>query len=136
MKVSALAVPLVIVLGACTRSTTTGASPSAPSGSVPGHVSVAGEVFDVACTPVAEALVDIKLPHAPGEPMVRAITGVWDRQAVAVLATDRSACGVWALAIARDVSEPTADEIRREVAYGVKNFGVTASPVPRDETAG
>jgi hypothetical protein len=68
--------------------------------------------------------------------MVRAITGVWDRQAVAVLANDRSGCGVWALAIARDVSAPTADEIRREVADGVKNFGVTASPVPRDETAG
>jgi hypothetical protein len=136
MRVSAVAVPLVIVLGACTRSTTTETSPSARSGGAPSHVSVAGEVFDVACTPVAEALVDIKLPHAPGEPMIRAITGVWDREAVAVMANDRSGCGVWALAIARDVSEPTADEIRREVADGVKNFGVTASPVPRDDSSG
>jgi hypothetical protein len=136
MRVGAVAVPVVLVLGACTRSTTTATSPSAPPGTLPGHVSVSGEVFDVACTPVAEALVDIKVPHTPGEPMIRAITGVWDRQAVAVLANDRSDCGVWALAIARDVSQPTADEIRREVADGVKNFGVTASPVPRDETAG
>jgi hypothetical protein len=135
MRREAVAFLLVIVLGGCTRATTTGNSP-APSVIAAGHVLVAGEVFDVACTPVAEALVDIKLPHAPGEPMVRAITGVWDRQAVAVLANDRSGCGVWALAIAQDVSEPTADEIRREVADGVDNFGVTASPVPRDETAG
>jgi hypothetical protein len=136
MRIAAAALPLAIVLGACTPSKTTANSLPASSGIAPGHVSVAGEVFDVSCTPVAEALVDIKLPHAPGEPMVRAITGLWDRQAVAVLANDRSGCGVWALAIARGVSEPTADEIRREVADGVDNFGVTASPVPRDETAG
>jgi hypothetical protein len=136
MRIAVVAIPLAVALGACTRSTSTVISPSTHPGTLPGHVSVAGEVFDVACTPVAEALVDIKLPHAPGEPMVRAITGVWDRQAVAVLANDRSGCGVWALAIARDVSPPAADEIRREVADGVKNFGVTASPVPRDESAG
>jgi hypothetical protein len=125
----------VIGLAACTSAATTTSSAPASS-AMPNHVSVNGQMFDVSCTPVAEALVDIKLPHTPGEPMVRAITGVWDRQAVAVLANDRQGCGVWALAIARDLTDATVEQIRGEVADGVERFGVTASPVPRDETAG
>jgi hypothetical protein len=126
---------VVIGLAACTSAATTTSSAPASSDK-PNHVSVNGQTFDVSCTPVAEALVDIRLPHAPGEPMVRAITGLWDRQAVAVLANEREGCGVWTLAIARDVTEATARQIRVEVADGVEHFGVTASPVPRDETAG
>jgi hypothetical protein len=126
----------VIALGGCTGSAPTEVSSSPRSRAVPSHVAVEGRTFDVSCTPVAEALVDIKLPRAPGDPQVRAITGLWDRQAVAVLANDRPGCGVWTLAIARDVSERTVDQIRQEVAAGVERFGVTASPVPRDETGG
>jgi hypothetical protein len=126
----------VCALGGCTRSAPTEVSPSAQPRTVPSRVAVEGRTFDVSCTPVAEALVDIKLPHAPGDPMVRAITGIWDQQAVAVLTNDRWGCGVWALAIARDVSGGTAAQIRQEVAAGVERFGVTASPVPRDEDSG
>jgi hypothetical protein len=132
----AAAVLAVLALAGCTRSTPTEVAPSARPTTVPSRVAVEGRTFDVSCTPVAEALVDIKLPHAPGDPMVRAITGMWDQQAVAVLANDRAGCGVWALAIARDVSEGTAAQIRQEAADGVERFGVTASPVPRDEGSG
>jgi len=126
----------VFALGGCTRSGPTDLSPSARPRTFPSHISVEGRTFDVSCIPVAEALVDIKLPHAPGDPMVRAITGIWDQQAVAVLADDEPGCGVWALAIARDVSEGTAGQIQQEVVDGVERFGVTASPVPRDESGG
>ncbi len=87
--------------------------------------------FDVSCTPVAEALVDIELPHA-GEPKIRAVTGLWDHQAVAVLANDPKTCGVWVLGLAQGLSGEAADQIHQEVADGVKSFGVTASPVPRE----
>jgi hypothetical protein len=119
----------------------TGSKPSSndePSSksALPRHVTVQGRVFDVSCTPVAEALVDITLRHDQGQPMTRAITGLWDHQAVAVLANDRQGCGVWALGIARGLSQNTAEAIRQEVADGVKNFGVTASPVPRNPGSG
>jgi len=125
-----------VALVACTRgaATTTSASPSKPS--MPTHVTVEGRRFDVSCTPVAEALVDIKLPHDPGQPMIRAITGLWDHQAVAVLANDRTGCGVWALGVADGVSDQAVAAIRSEVADGLAHFGVTASPVPRDEGSG
>lgn len=132
-----VAMLLVFLTVACTADTTTTTSPS-PSqrGTLPAHVTVNGRSFDVSCTPVAEALVDIQLPHDTGQPMTRAITGLWDRQAVAVLANDRTGCGVWALGIARGLSAEATDEIRAEVADGVEHFGVTASPVPRDPTNG
>jgi hypothetical protein len=94
-------------------------------------VQVGRITFDLYCTPVAEALVDIELPHV-GEPKIRAVTGLWDHQAVAVLANNPKGCGVWALGLARGLSADAADQIRREVADGVKTFGVTASPVPRE----
>jgi hypothetical protein len=130
-----LATLLFFLAVACTADTTTTPSAS-PPGTLPAHVTVNGRSFDVSCTPVAEALVDIKLPHDTGQPMTRAITGLWDRQAVAVLANDRSGCGVWALGIAKGLSAEATDEIRAEVADGVEHFGVTASPVPRDPTNG
>ena len=74
---------------------------------------------------------DIELPHA-GEPKIRAVTGLWDHQAVAVLANDPKGCGVWALGLARGLSPEATAQIQQEVADGVKNFGVTASPVPRE----
>ena len=72
-----------------------------------------------------------RTPHA-GEPKIRAVAGLWDQQAVAVLANDPKHCGVWALGLARGLSEEASTQIRQEVADGVKDFGVTASPVPRE----
>jgi hypothetical protein len=126
-----------LILAACTRGTaTTPIVTSASEPQLPARVTVEGRRFDVSCTPVAEALVDIKLPHDAGEPMVRAITGLWDHQAVAVLANDRTGCGVWALGVAQGVSDQAVEAIRAEIADGVTHFGVTASPVPRDEGNG
>jgi hypothetical protein len=91
--------------------------------------------FDVECMPVAEALVDIELPRA-GQPKLRAITGLWDHQAVAVIANDPKGCGVWTLALADGLSEEARRQIQTEVARGVEDFGVTATPVPHDEGSG
>ncbi len=119
---------------ACTTNGSPDATTPAPTGSsadnLPATVSVGHITFDVSCTPVAEDLVDIELPHA-GEPKIRAVTGLWDHQAVAVLANNPKGCGVWALGLARGLSQEATAQIQQEVADGVKNFGVTASPVPR-----
>lgn len=126
---------LFAVTVGCTGNATPTTTTPAPSGStgdgMPSTVSVGHMRFDVSCTPVAEALVDIELPHA-GEPKIRAVTGLWDHQAVAVLANDPKGCGVWALGLARGLSPEATAQIQQEVADGVKNFGVTASPVPRE----
>jgi hypothetical protein len=131
---SAAAVALACLVVACTGGSgvTSPTSPPAStlSGGLPSRVTVGPVTYDVSCTPVAETLIDVELPHA-GEPKIRAVTGLWDRQAVAVLANDPKGCGVWALGLARGLSTEAATEIRQEVADGVKNFGVTASPVPR-----
>jgi hypothetical protein len=128
-----LIVALLLSASACTgNGTSVEPTTSRSARTLPAHVTVNGEPFAVSCTPVAEALVDIKLPHDTGQPMTRAITGLWDRQAVAVLANDRTGCGVWALGVAHGLSPEALDAIRVEVADGVRHFGVTASPVPRD----
>ena len=49
-----------------------------------------------------------------------------------MLANDPKGCGVWALGLARGLSEEATSEILQEVADGVKNFGVVASSVPRE----
>lgn len=132
-SVCAVAWPCIAV--ACTGGTTGTATPPASAAPVtnglPATVKVGQVTYDVSCTPVAEALIDIELPHA-GEPKIRAVTGLWDRQAVAVLANDPKGCGVWALGLAQGLSAEATSEIRQEVTDGVKNFGVTASPVPRE----
>jgi hypothetical protein len=133
---SAAAVASLCLAVACTAGTGS-TSPSATAdatvgiGGLPETVTVGHITYDVSCTPVAEALIDIELPHA-GEPKIRAVTGLWDHQAVAVLANNPRGCGVWALGLARGLSAEATTEIRQEVADGVKNFGVTASPVPRE----
>lgn len=134
------AAPLLLILAAvaCTGGGVTAPPSSSPApttslpGSIPASVEVHGRPFDVSCEPVAQALVDIPLPHAGGDPMVRAITGLWDRQAVAVLANDPSGCGVWALGLAQGLSDEAVVEIRAEVDRGVRDFGVTESPVPHE----
>lgn len=128
-----IAATLLIVGTSCTRSTT--APPTPPpsqTGSPAATVVVEGITYDVSCSPVAEALVDVELPHPAGEPKIRAITGLWDRQAIAVLANDGQGCGVWALGLAEDLSPEVAAAIVGEVRRGVEHFGVTASPVPRE----
>ena len=131
-----LAVFVVIAIGSCTHGdadTTTPTTPgSSSSSSLPSTVKAMGITFDVRCTPVAEALVDIELPRPAGEPKLRAITGVWDHQGIAVLANDARGCGVWALGLANDLSPEASAAIGDEVARGVEHFGVTASPVPRE----
>jgi len=92
--------------------------------------------YALECLPVAEALVDIELPHEPGRRGLRAIVGVSSTQAVAVLWRDPGGCGEWALALADGLSEATAMSIRDEVTRGVKRFGVTASPVPDEPEQG
>jgi hypothetical protein len=129
------AVAFACVAVACTGGSNP-ASPTAPPGAalgggLPATVRLGPITYDVSCTPVAEALIDVELPHA-GEPKIRAITGLWDHQAVAVLANNPKQCGVWALGLARGLSEDATRQIRQEVADGVNNFGVTASPVPRE----
>lgn len=129
------AVVLACVAVACTggngSTTPTTAPDPAPSDGLPATVHVGRITYDVSCTPVAEALIDIELPHA-GEPKIRAVTGLWDHQAVAVLANNPKSCGVWALGLARGLSQEATTNILQEVADGVKNFGVVASPVPRE----
>jgi hypothetical protein len=123
---------VVLVLVACTPTTTTTPPPTDTGRPPLNTVTFAGITFDVRCAPVAEALVDIPLPHR-GQPKLRAITGLWDHQAVAVFARDRMGCGLWTLAIATGLTEATTSRIEAETARGVQIFGVTASPVPRDE---
>ena len=131
-----VAVCVVIAIGSCTRGGADTSTPTTPasssSSSLPSTVEAMGITFDVRCTPVAEALVDIELPRPAGEPKLRAITGVWDHQGIAVLANDASGCGVWALGLANDLSPEASAAIGDEVARGVEHFGVTASPVPRE----
>jgi hypothetical protein len=129
-----VAVIVVIATGSCTHTDTS--LPTAPatssSTSLPSTVEAMGITFDVRCAPVAEALVDIELPRPTGEPRLRAITGVWDHQGIAVLANDARGCGVWALGLAEGLSSEASAAIGDEVARGVERFGVTASPVPRE----
>ena len=127
---------VVLAIGSCTRGGADATTPTVPasnlSGSLPPTVKAMGITFDVHCTPVAEALIDIELPRPAGEPKLRAITGVWDHQGIAVLANDARGCGVWALGLADDLSPEASAAIGEEVARGVERFGVTASPVPRE----
>ena len=137
MRVRLLFVAAILAIGAasCTAdaTTTTGADPTpSTSHALPQTVSVRGRTYDVECLPVAEALVDIELPHPAGQPRLRAITGLWDRQAVAVLANDAQGCGVWVLGLAEGLSEEASAAIIDEVTQGVEHFGVTASPVPKE----
>ena len=127
----ALALGSTIVAGCTGGETVTSASPTPSERPKIATVTSDGVTFDVGCTPVAEALVDIELPHA-GQPKLRAIAGLWDHQAVAVLANDPKGCGVWTLALARGLSDEARMQIEDETARGVGIFGVTASPVPRN----
>lgn len=135
VRLTASAAVLAVFAAACTGGGTPITSPTSsgdatlPNG-LPATVTVGHVTYDVSCTPVAETLVDIELPHA-GEPKIRAVTGLWDRQAVAVLANNPKGCGVWALGLATGLSQQATAEILQEVADGVKDFGVTASAVPR-----
>jgi hypothetical protein len=123
---------IATLLVGCTHATTTSNPPTDTSTPPVETVTFAGISFDVRCAPVAEALVDVELPHH-GQPKLRAITGLWDHQAIAVLANEPKGCGVWTLATATGLTETTTSEIEAEAARGVKIFGVTASPVPRAE---
>ena len=134
VRTRGLVLALACLAVACTRGGGAATSPTpdqTPGRALPATVTVGRTTFNVSCTPVAEALIDIELPHA-GEPKIRPVTGLWDHQAVAVLANDPKHCGVWALGLARGLSEEASTQIRQEVADGVKDFGVTASPVPRE----
>jgi hypothetical protein len=125
----------VMMLACCAVSCTTPTSPATSPTPQPATVHVRGIRFDVGCTPVAEALVDIELPRHGG-PATRAITGLWDHQAIAVLANDPKGCGLWTLALATGLSAAAKTQIQDETSRGVEAFGVTASPVPHAEGHG
>jgi hypothetical protein len=131
---------LAFVAVGCSAARTSGPPASLPSPTssqiAAPVVHVLGRSYVEQCLPVAEALVDVPVSE-PGAPFrVRAIAGVWDRQAVAVVANDRQGCGRWTLAIAAGLSAATRDQIRAEVRRGVATFGVTASPVVNDPNKG
>lgn len=123
---------LAAALAACALSCTPKSTTTTPPAPTPATVHFDGIPFEVGCTPVAEALVDVDLPHH-GQPKMRAITGLWDHQAVAVLRNDPKGCGVWTLALATGLSATTKTQIQDETTKGVQIFGVTESPVPRNE---
>jgi hypothetical protein len=123
-----LTIAAALTLGACTPTTTSTSTPNEPP--TASEVRYGGITFDVTCSPVAEALTDVDLPRH-GQPKLRAITGLWDHQAIAVLANDPKGCGLWTLAIALGLTDRTRTEIEAEVERGIEHFGVTASPVPR-----
>ena len=123
---------LVAALAAWALSCTPTSTTTTPPAPTPVTVRFDGIRFEVGCAPVAEALVDVELPHH-GQPKMRAITGLWDHQAVAVLRSDPKGCGVWTLALATGLSATTKTQIQAETTKGVQIFGVTESPVPRNE---
>ena len=123
---------LVAALAACALLCTPTSTTTTPAAPTPITVRFDGIRFEVGCAPVAEALVDVELPHH-GQPKMRAITGLWDHQAVAVLRSDPKGCGVWTLALATGLSATTKTQIQAETTKGVQIFGVTESPVPRNE---
>jgi hypothetical protein len=108
--------------------------PSAPAHSV---ISVKGRTYAEECQPVAEAVVDVPLSKPGAHPPVRAIAGLWFEQAVAVVTNEpEGACGLWTLAVAPNLSSVAHGAIEAEVREGVANFGITASPVPKDPNNG
>jgi hypothetical protein len=100
------------------------------------EVETRGVHFEATCLPVAEALVDVDLPRGPGQPRIKAITGIAWSQGVAVLRNEAGGCGLWVLALADGLTPDTASSIRGEVSRGVERFGVTASPIPDDTGQG
>lgn len=129
---------LVLGAAACTGGATsepaTGASDREKCEPGPGcvvDVTSAGIDYLLECRPVAEALIDVDLPHDGSRP-VKAIAGVSSTQGVAAMWRDPEGCGLWVLALADGLAPGTADAIREEMDRGVERFGVTASPVPKD----
>jgi hypothetical protein len=137
MRRIAEVVVVILVAVACTRSVDPTASP--PDGCVPGTpacdtvVSAGGVNYVVQCAAVAEDLTDVELGAQPGIGKIRAITGIAHAQGVAVRADDPEGCGVWTLALARDLSGAAEIAVREEVARGVERFGAASSPIPRDD---
>jgi hypothetical protein len=91
-----------------------------------------GTTYQLECRPVAESLVDVELPRETGRP-IRAIAGVSSIHAVAVVWRDPAGCGQWVLALAEGLGTETAEAIRDEMGRGIDRFGVTASPIPKEE---
>jgi hypothetical protein len=127
---------------ACTASTGSSSAIQTPGpGVVPTSpeptITVQGRPYNVHCQPVAEALLDVRISDPGAHPFARAITGLWFQQAVAVLAHDpKGPCGLWTLAVSPNLSPAALAAIDTEVKQGVANFGVTASPVPKDPNNG
>lgn len=141
MRLGSALVLLALLTAACTGDTSAPSGGPATGRCSPGQDCriqvVSGQTrYALECVPVAEALVDIELPHEPGRRALRAIAGISSTQAVAVLWREPEGCGQWALAIADDLMDDTAASVREEVARGVERFGVTASPVPDEPGEG
>jgi hypothetical protein len=131
---------LALLAAGCTAAGTTSPPASAPTPSAsegaPPVIHVLGGTYVWQCLPVAETLVDVPVSKDGYRYRVRAITGLWDHQAVAVAANDKNGCGRWTLALAPGLSDATRAEILAEVRQGVASFGVTASPYVKDPNNG
>ena len=131
---------LALLAVGCTAAGTTSPPASAPTPSAsqgdPPVIHVLGGTYIWQCVPVAETLVDIAVSPDGSRYRVRAITGLWDHQAVAVAANDKNGCGRWTLALAPGLSETARAQILAEVRQGVADFGVTASPIVYDKGSG
>src|SRR3954447_10565882 len=127
-----LVVVFVMAIGclACTGAGTPSSSAQSPDrgasapGSVDAIIAVRRTSYEQQCQPVAQALVDMLVSEPTARPPVRAIAGLWSRQAVAVFVHDaKGSCGMWTLAVAPDLSASALDAIEYEVSEGVANFG-------------
>lgn len=142
-RLASTALALGLLATACTGGTiSSGVDPSAPTARDcdPGPdcevlAVSSGTTYRLECRPVPEALIDVDLPRETGRP-IRAIAGVSSTQGIAVMWREPAGCGQWVLALANGLSGQAAGSIREEMERGVERFGVTASPVPSEPTAG
>ena len=125
-----------MLASACTAGSDQPLPPSSPGAPKAQTVTALGRSYVEECLPAAEALVDVRISPPASRPVVRAIAGLWDAQGVAVYANDPHGCGVWELALASGLSTQARQAIEAEVDDGVGNFGVVASPVPKDPNNG
>lgn len=120
----------------CTGAPAPSTSVGSPAVTAAASVILGTTTYSLVCRPVAEWLTDVDLPGKPGEPKIKAIAGVAHIQALAVLANDEAGCGLWTLALAAGLNPEMTTSIEDEMARGVERFGVTASPVPHDDSLG
>lgn len=123
-----LAVLSAVVAASCTRAEPAASAPPSVSaetecpsfvlerydGRCVDELNLAANTYRVACVPVPDVLIDVRLDARWGRRPVRAIAAVPAVHAVAVTA-DGGRCGAYALALRTDLSDETRQAILREV---------------------